>query len=616
MAAPARHRSPAVAIAAWAVLIVGNLLLLELGAALYHYIVKKELIWARATPGAPAAPVPGAIGSSGLTLSPYFGYVNERPDKSTAPAKPIGIGGTSETAASHDCATAPDVEACRSFLDSHGVAWQPRLHPEWRINNHGFQSPYDYPVAVDPGAFVIGVFGGSVAFQYAFWAADRRSQVLKGLEQALGRPVVVLNFAIGGGKQPQQALQFLYFAGLGQRFDLVLNLDGLNELYVGWLNTNRDALDASMPAARIVRTIGNDYSERLIAGSNDRRTGLTQARATWTERSQRTRLATVYYAANGMRQYYAGKLVALEEELARSKSAFPLLLAPKPVGEDFAERVADTWSNNSIAMAAVAASIGARYVHVLQPNQYISSKQFTDREVGQRNVLGEGDAPLREIVPRGYLAYLKRADAMKKHGVNFVPAVRLFDRLNEDIYYDWCCHFNERGHRLLDLLIQRTVLLAVDPAKHASRVRQLDAAIASDAKLEVAELLNTTVSEVRDAGADDRRRVAAALQFLDTAEQKSTAIDGLAAYTSAFNILGSLYARDPKNKALLDAYLRAYRSRAALLGRTGDRQGQIGDLRSVIAVLGQLAALAPGDKAIAQAIEDTNREIGGLSGSP
>jgi hypothetical protein len=613
MAAPTRHRNPAVVIAAWALLIAGSFLLFESGAVLYHYVVKNEFLWVRATPSTPAAPVPGPIGSSGLTLSPYFGYVNERSSgPTTTPAKPIGVGAEAEPASAHDCAKAPDINACRSFLDAHGIDWSPRLDPEWRINNHGFQSPYDYPVAIDPGAFVIGIFGGSVAFQYAFWASDRRSQVLKGLEQELGRPVVVLNFGIGGGKQPQQALQLAYFVGAGQRFDLILNLDGLNELYVGWLNANRDKIDPSMPAARILRTIGNNYSERLLAGNDDRRTRLTQSLRGWSERSQRTRLATVHYAADAMRQHYANRLVALEEELSLSTSTFPLLLTRKPDGgEAFADSVSENWSRNSITMAAVAASIDAHYIHVLQPNQYFSSKHFTDLEIAQRNVLGEGDAPLREIVPRGYLAYLKRADTLKKKGISFVSAVRLFDRVKEDIYYDWCCHFNERGHRLLDLLIQRTILLAIDPARHGSRIGQLDASIYANAKMEIAELLETTVNPPRDAGADNRRRMAAALLWLDEAERKGkAAADSLADYNEALKFLGSLYALDPKNKEVLNAHLRAYRARAALLGRTGAHQAQIGDLRSVIAVLGQLAALEPGDKAIAAAIDDADREIG------
>ena len=51
-----------------------------------------------------------------------------------------------------------------------------------------------------------------------------------------------------GYKQPQQALVLAYFLSIGQPFDLVINIDGLNEVALSPLN-NQQNLDISMPSA-------------------------------------------------------------------------------------------------------------------------------------------------------------------------------------------------------------------------------------------------------------------------------------------------------------------------------------------------------------------------------
>jgi hypothetical protein len=44
------------------------------------------------------------------------------------------------------------------------------------------------------------------------------------------KEIVLLNFGSGGFRQPQQLLILTYFFLIGQRLDLVINLDGFNEV--------------------------------------------------------------------------------------------------------------------------------------------------------------------------------------------------------------------------------------------------------------------------------------------------------------------------------------------------------------------------------------------------
>ena len=74
------------------------------------------------------------------------------------------------------------------------------------------------------------ITGSSVATDlYLRSAAVLRTELRK--SPAAGRPrSQILCLALGGMKQPQQLLALEYFLSLGASFDVVINLDGFNEI--------------------------------------------------------------------------------------------------------------------------------------------------------------------------------------------------------------------------------------------------------------------------------------------------------------------------------------------------------------------------------------------------
>lgn len=44
------------------------------------------------------------------------------------------------------------------------------------------------------------------------------------------------------------------------------------------------------------------------------------------------------------------------------------------------DHVVDIWFRASVGMGALCKTIGAEYVHVIQPNQFFSKKQFSEQE--------------------------------------------------------------------------------------------------------------------------------------------------------------------------------------------------------------------------------------------
>ena len=117
-------------------------------------------------------------------------------------------------------------------------------------NNFGFMSSYSYPfVKPRSDQFVIGIFGGSVGLWFCQVGVDR---LLEGLTQHpffQDRQVIPLCFSHEGYKQPQEALVLAFFLSIGQQFDMVVNIDGFNDVALANFNNER-GLDISMPSVQ------------------------------------------------------------------------------------------------------------------------------------------------------------------------------------------------------------------------------------------------------------------------------------------------------------------------------------------------------------------------------
>jgi len=120
--------------------------------------------------------------------------------------------------------------------------------PRVATNNFGFVSPYNFPIDRGNNEFIIGIFGGSVSVWFCQVGVQHLLDDLRQHEFFKVRTLVPLCMAHEGYKQPQQALILAYFLSIGQPFDLVINIDGLNEVALSPIN-NQQRLDISMPSA-------------------------------------------------------------------------------------------------------------------------------------------------------------------------------------------------------------------------------------------------------------------------------------------------------------------------------------------------------------------------------
>lgn len=327
----------------------------------------------------------------------------------------------------------------------------------YKANNHGFPSPVDYPYAAKGDEFIVGIFGGSVAHSFAMQASTLFSELLS---KQNGRKVVVLNFAAGGHKQPQQLTALAYFLSIGQRFDLIINIDGFNEAWVGYWNATNAKVSPAMPFGQLVTE-----AENYLTGTAARELAAERAmRSELQTDMDRARWAASYYIALARSRWSDRRIAELQSAPSGNRSRSVILQVPDPRAfTEIVNDLADIWVRSSRAMKALADSTGAQYVHVLQPNQYFSTRTFSAEE---RAIAFDPQYPkFSEIVPPVYRRMIEIAPELRRAGVNFMDATATFDSTPGHIYSDGCCHYTQSGYETLVPAIVGFMVSAAPPSR-------------------------------------------------------------------------------------------------------------------------------------------------------
>ena len=344
-----------------------------------------------------------------------------------------------------------------------------------RTNNFGFVSPHDYPLPrAHTNQFFIGLFGGSVGLWFCQIGVPRLVAELQRHSFFETRDIVPLCFSHEGYKQPQQALVLAYFLSRGQPLDLVVNLDGFNDVALGALNHER-GFDASMPSVQHLDPLINLIHqsaltpaklESLAAIVRDRqRLGqLTASLETNRVASVHLVLEWNYRRALNRDTRALGRFATLPS----NPPASPLVQATPPVAprdrQALLADIAAMWARSSLLMHEMLAARGAVYVHVLQPNQYFSARRFSAEEAAI--ALSEA-SPYKRSVEEGYPRLVTAGQSeLKAKNVRFVDATHVFDREPVPVYMDNCCHYTRAGNDALARFIAARILEAPGPWKN------------------------------------------------------------------------------------------------------------------------------------------------------
>jgi hypothetical protein len=304
-----------------------------------------------------------------------------------------------------------------------------------------------------PDQLIVAVTGGSLALQLVDHRGAQLAERLAALPRFAGRAVVLVNLAVEGFKEPQQLATLSYLLALGAEFDLLLNLDGFNEIALHGAENERKGVFPAFPRSWYLRSqslpdpethalIGEIYfleQERMRGAAWMLETPFhvsPLADLVWRMRDRRlvARIADVQAQAR-----------------ERSESAHDYQsTGPSGVGWESGDTMADLariWAESSVQLHRLARANDIAYYHFLQPNQYLpDSKPMGDEE---RRVAIQPDHPYAGAARSGYPKLQALVPRLRGAGVRFEDLTGLFAAVPEPIYKDVCCHVNDRGNEIL-----------------------------------------------------------------------------------------------------------------------------------------------------------------------
>lgn len=341
-----------------------------------------------------------------------------------------------------------------------------------KVNSQGFFSLYDYPfIKTDENQFVIGVFGGSVANNFVIdeYVSKRFSEKLNKAPEFSNKKIVVLNFANGGYKQPQQLLILSYFLALGQKFDLVVNIDGFNEVALSNLN-NKAQVDMGMPSVQHIQPLtglaNNSLSPEVMSSIVKISETKKQLRGA-INKLDNCNLALCYTLTSlhvkQLVNSYQKQIITYDQNVKQSnttdnKNNIVYIPKNKSVLDDASafEKMAAVWAESSLMMKQLLAKRKVKYFHFIQPNQYYPTKRvFTEEE---KQLYLSPDSPYSEAIKKGYPLLLSKVELFQKVKLNIFSAVNILDDTKETVYKDACCHYNQIGDEILATYISNSIV--------------------------------------------------------------------------------------------------------------------------------------------------------------
>ncbi|HNX68295.1 MAG TPA: hypothetical protein PLL75_01010 [Candidatus Omnitrophota bacterium] len=311
--------------------------------------------------------------------------------------------------------------------------------------------------------YIVAVFGGSVAMSVSFLGMEALRDELKKIPALKDKKIVLLNFAFGGYKQPQQLMILNYMLALDGAFDMIINLDGFNDIVLPVTENLPDKTCLFFPRRwrwRLFREVGGP--EEIL-----RRADLIRLKKT------RKTVADVF-SMNLFRYSFTMQLVFRLIDGSLSAKIFQdmqkLSAGERPVRDSYAmmgpqrsyaddrtmyQDLAAFWERCSLQMHRICNANGIRYYHFLQPNQYVlGTKPIRDQErriaINERHVY-------KKSAEEGYPYLSEMGKALSDAGVKFYDLTRVFSDHPEPLYVDDCCHVGNEGVAILVRAMGRNI---------------------------------------------------------------------------------------------------------------------------------------------------------------
>lgn len=310
--------------------------------------------------------------------------------------------------------------------------------------------------------FIIGIVGGSVAQQFAEQGAETLEKELKQTPRFRDREIEFVGLALGGYKQPQQLFVLMYLLTLGGEFDAVINIDGYNETALHPAENGHHDVFPAFPRAWFHRIQEHPDPRNVPVRNHLWATKITRQQwAGWFSRLGYRYSPTLNFVWV-CRDRYLDRLRSQDVETLMSSRLKDkreyLKTGPLRKYENDAAMYADLialWKECSRQMAHVCRANGIEYYQVLQPNQYLEASK--PMEPQERQIAIYEGSEYGQAAKIAYPMLIEGGAELKLQGIRFLDLTQLFAKVNDPIYIDNCCHYNQQGDDLLAEAIARAM---------------------------------------------------------------------------------------------------------------------------------------------------------------
>lgn len=311
----------------------------------------------------------------------------------------------------------------------------------FKINNYKFRSDFDYPYIKKEDEVVIGIFGGSFAFNWVVYE-NKIGEFAKKLPTRIAdlknKKIILLNMAQLGAKQPQQFFVFAYFYKM---LDAAIIMDGLNEISLA--TPVSFPLEFPIFSGRFYSMDKSEFREDLAQSNRD-------------AREIQRRIVSMQFLHPWLTQSYLYYVFdASMADYVKNRIAKNLILRDGGGGNTFYRKdftfdekisaSADIWSKYTVLTHDLAKKNKIKMFHYLQPNQYLNSKPLSSYEL--KNSFDKTTQP---HVQKGYSLLIDRQQQLGAQNYKIsTQLMKAFENETEDLYIDDCCHVGDAGNAIL-----------------------------------------------------------------------------------------------------------------------------------------------------------------------
>ena len=342
------------------------------------------------------------------------------------------------------------------------IPWNVPIHPFYGF---GKPSGFDFlqqpnnAVQNDPDGIVVAITGGSVAYGLFNKQKQLLQEILQGIPQFQRKNVHIVLLGYFAWKQPQQATALTYYLTMGGKVDIVINLDGHNEIVDANANYKRGVYPAypwlwyyvasnTMSAAEL-RLIGEIRYWKSLRHSSaeiaDKAAYGVTANVLWYF------LDRAFESGIGQRNVRLSKLKTGDGSRPFSRFGPDRQFESRSSQLDFATKI---WWTSSVQMNRIVKANGGDYFHFLQPNQYVPGSRVLSREE-KRTAFNKGRV---KAIATGYPYLITASSLLEEQQVKFFDLTGIFKNVDATVYRDTCCHLNDFGNELLAREIGATIV--------------------------------------------------------------------------------------------------------------------------------------------------------------